>query len=203
MIRANGTPAGHVTFQALGGDVPSQSHSSEWDGVPAPAEQPSARTVEPRPQSVGRRHLRTPCHRVAPPRRPGRRARRDRHRRGAVVHIDARRHSYWRRLDAGNLSLGQPRRRAAPPRPRLRQRPRGPPPPRPAYTVPDQPPCSGEQPCSSTPRPPPTPSPSPPPTGHRGLRHAHHRGPSAAAIVRDILRWWPDALDRIVEEPGA
>ncbi|HMY88642.1 MAG TPA: hypothetical protein PLR40_14895 [Microthrixaceae bacterium] len=29
------------------------------------------------------------------------------------------------------------------------------------------------------------------------------RGPGAAAIVRDIPRWWPDALDRIVEELGA
>lgn len=28
-------------------------------------------------------------------------------------------------------------------------------------------------------------------------------GPGAAAIVRDIPRWWPDALDRIVEELGA
>ena len=26
---------------------------------------------------------------------------------------------------------------------------------------------------------------------------------SAAAIVRAIPRWWPDALDRIVEELGA
>ena len=29
------------------------------------------------------------------------------------------------------------------------------------------------------------------------------RGPGAAAIVRDIPRWWPDALDRILEELGA
>ena len=29
------------------------------------------------------------------------------------------------------------------------------------------------------------------------------RGRGAAAIVRDIPRWWPDALDRIVEELGA
>ncbi|HNH95680.1 MAG TPA: hypothetical protein PLY51_08970 [Microthrixaceae bacterium] len=29
------------------------------------------------------------------------------------------------------------------------------------------------------------------------------RGPGAAAIVHDIPSWWPDALDRILEELGA
>lgn len=141
MIRANGTPAGHVTFQALGGDVPSQSHSSEWDGVPAPrgtAVCPDCGTPVRKvwDDDICALHATVSLHPV------------DRAvalaaiatGRGAVVHIDARRHSYWRRLDAGNLSSAN----LAAGRHHLDHAcgkdPEEPPPPRPAYTVPDQPP---------------------------------------------------------------